>query len=94
MKYTKEITRINTVHNRNDIFIEVIKVLKDFTLFDDIMENTTIESIELENTLREPIESKFEIIIMNEDWESLIFVKDLIDLVEKIMKKTGRITAQ
>ena len=93
MLYTKEITKIDTLHNRNDISSDVIKILKKFTLFDDITEDTTIENIELENTLREPIESKFEIIITNKDWESLFFVKDLVDVIEKIMKESGRITA-
>jgi len=88
----KEITKIDTLYNRNDISFEVIKVLKNFTLFDDITEATIIESIELENTLREPVESKFEIIIMNEDWESLVVVEDLINIIEKIMEETGRIT--
>ena len=47
----------------------------------------------MENTLRETIESKFEIIIINEDWESLVTVKDLVSIIEKIMKEADRITA-
>ncbi|PCI30988.1 MAG: hypothetical protein COB67_00610 [SAR324 cluster bacterium] len=92
MTMGNEITTISTVKNRDEISFEAIKKLKDFTLDDDIDESTLIESIEI-MTLREPIEKRFGLFIMNDVWEDLKTVGDIVNTIEKIMVNQNRIVA-
>lgn len=91
MTFGNEITTIATVESRDEISSEVIKKLSEFTLIGDISVSTLREEIELENTFREPIEFRFGIIIPNDEWEQVISVGDVVDVVENSMKKENRI---
>ncbi|OGS70772.1 MAG: hypothetical protein A3F91_09675 [Flavobacteria bacterium RIFCSPLOWO2_12_FULL_35_11] len=91
MTFRSEINRIATVENRDEISNEVINKLKSFSLVNDISESTFIDSLELESSPREPIEGRFGLIIMNNEWEQIKTVKDIIDTVEIIMSKNGLI---
>lgn len=91
MTLSRVINTIETVENRAEISNEVVKKLQSFTLLDVIDETTLFDDIELENTIREPIESRFGLIIMNVDWEQVKTVKDIVDIVERIMSREDRI---
>lgn len=90
MTISRVINTIETVENRVEIFNEVVKELQSFTLLENIDETTLIDDIEFENT-REPLEFRFGLIIMNNDWEQAKTVKDIVNIIERIMLSENRI---
>lgn len=90
MTFTNNIEVIQDVKNREEIQAEVLKKLKMFTTKEIINDSTALNEEELNNS-RESIEIRFNIFIMNYEWEKLKTLKNIVDIIETRMRLENRI---